>query len=95
MTVYPFTTDEEAVAIANDCDFGLGSSVFSGNVKRARGIAARLEAGMSSINDFNATYMCQSLPFGGVKYSGFGCFGGVEGLRALCVPKVTGLGLSA
>ena len=42
---------------------------------------------MSSINDFATTYMCQSLPFGGVKESGFGRFAGVEGLRALCVTK--------
>jgi hypothetical protein len=89
MTVYPFTTDDEAVAIANDCDFGLGSSVFCSDMARARAIASRLEAGMTSINDFNATYMCQSLPFGGVKYSGFGRFGGIEGLRALCIPKVS------
>ena len=59
---------------------------------RERGdLGARLEAGMTSLNDFNATYMCQSLPFGGVKHSGFGRFGGVEGLRALCVPKVCGV----
>jgi acyl-CoA reductase-like NAD-dependent aldehyde dehydrogenase len=87
MVVVPFDSDDEAVALANDCEFGLGSSVFSGSTRRARAIAARLEAGMTSINDFNATYMCQSLPFGGVKMSGFGRFGGVEGLRALCVPK--------
>ena len=43
---------------------------------------------MTSLNDFNATYMCQGLPFGGVKASGFGRFAGVGGLRALCVPKV-------
>ena len=88
MTVIPFSTDDEAVAIANDCPFGLGSSVFCRSASRARAIGARLEAGMTSLNDFNATYMCQSLPFGGVKHSGFGRFGGVEGLRALCVPKV-------
>ena len=41
---------------------------------------------MVSINDFAATYMCQSLPFGGVKDSGFGRFAGVEGLRSLCHP---------
>lgn len=87
MVVVPFDSDDAAVALANDCEFGLGSSVFSGNTARARRIAGRLEAGMTSINDFNATYMCQSLPFGGVKMSGFGRFGGVEGLRALTVPK--------
>lgn len=88
MTVLPFGSDDEAVALANDCPFGLGSSVFSGSRRRARALASRLEAGMSSINDFNATYMCQGLPFGGVKLSGFGRFAGVEGLRALTVPKV-------
>lgn len=88
MIVVPFSTDAEAVALANDCDFGLGSTVFCANMKRARAIALWLEAGMTSINDFNATYMCQSLPFGGVKQSGFGRFGGIEGLRALCIPKV-------
>lgn len=87
MTVIAFDSDADAVAIANDCPFGLGSSVFSGSTRRARAIAAQLEAGMTSINDFNATYMCQGLPFGGVKFSGFGRFAGVEGLRALCIPK--------
>ena len=42
---------------------------------------------MTSINDFATTYMCQSLPFGGVKESGFDRFAGIEGLRGLCVPK--------
>ena len=79
--------DDEAVAVANDCPFGLGSAVFSGSQARARAIGARLAAGMTSINDFATTYMCQSLPFGGVKHSGFGRFAGVEGLRALTVPK--------
>ena len=47
----------------------------------------RTQAGMTSINDFATTYMCQSLPFGGVKESGFDRFAGIEGLRGLCVPK--------
>lgn len=42
---------------------------------------------MTSINDFGSTYMCQSLPFGGVKDSGFDRFAGIEGLRGLCIPK--------
>ena len=85
--VTAFSTDEEAIELANNCPFGLGSSVYSSNRSRARTIASKLEAGMSSINDFSATYMCQSLPFGGVKDSGFDRFAGIEGLRGLCVPK--------
>ena len=42
---------------------------------------------MTSINDFATTYMCQSLPFGGVKESGFDRFAGIEGLRGMCIPK--------
>lgn len=87
MVVVAFGNDDEAVAMANDCAFGLGSSVFSRNVARARAIGLRLNAGMTSINDFAATYMAQSLPFGGVKESGFDRFAGVEGLRGMCVPK--------
>ena len=45
MAVVPFTDDDHAVAIANDCPFGLGSSVFSRNRRRARAIGARLEVG--------------------------------------------------
>ena len=79
--------DDDAVALANDCSFGLGSAVFSRSQARARSVGARLEAGMTSLNDFATTYMCQSLPFGGVKESGYGRFAGVEGLRALTTAK--------
>ncbi|KAK9821805.1 hypothetical protein WJX81_007733 [Elliptochloris bilobata] len=87
MAIAKFHSEDEAVALANDCAFGLGSAVFSQNEVRANAIGARLEAGMTSINDFATTYMCQSLPFGGVKDSGFDRFAGVEGLRGLCVAK--------
>jgi acyl-CoA reductase-like NAD-dependent aldehyde dehydrogenase len=87
MSVVSFSTDKEAIYLANDSDFGLGSSVFCGSKARARRIAAKLNTGMSSINDFASTYMSQSLPFGGVKYSGFDRFAGIEGLRGMCVPK--------
>ena len=87
MSVVTFSTDDEAISLANDSAFGLGSSVFCGSKRRARRIASKLNTGMSSINDFAATYMAQSLPFGGVKYSGFDRFAGIEGLRGMCIPK--------
>jgi acyl-CoA reductase-like NAD-dependent aldehyde dehydrogenase len=87
LAVFKVASDDEAVTLANDCDFGLGSNVFSASVRRAEEIGSRLEAGMTSVNDFCATYMAQSLPFGGVKASGFDKFAGIEGLRGCCRVK--------
>jgi acyl-CoA reductase-like NAD-dependent aldehyde dehydrogenase len=88
MLLTTFDRDEEAVAIANGTSFGLGSSVFSADRQRARSIAARIEAGMTGINDYGGmTYMAQDLTFGGTKHSGYGRMNGREGLRALCHQK--------
>lgn len=79
--------DDHAVEVANGTRFGLSSTVMSRNPKRARAIVDRLEAGMSSVNEFGGiTYMVQDLPFGGVKQSGFGRMNGRDGLRALTHP---------
>lgn len=85
--IMKFSSDEEAIRLANDCNYGLGCAVFSGNQKRSIKIASQLHCGVAAINDFASSYMCQSLPFGGVKDSGFGRFAGVEGLRACCLNK--------
>ncbi|RZB54972.1 Aldehyde dehydrogenase 22A1 isoform C [Glycine soja] len=87
MPIMKFSSDEEVVRLANESKYGLGCAVFSGNQSRAREIASQIHAGVAAVNDFASTYMCQSLPFGGVKHSGFGRFGGVEGLRACCLVK--------
>jgi len=61
---------EEAVALANDTRFGLGASLWSANIAKARELAARIEAGAVFING-----MVKSdprLPFGGIKESGYG-----------------------
>ncbi|KAK7387994.1 hypothetical protein VNO78_22793 [Psophocarpus tetragonolobus] len=87
MPIMKFSSDEEVVRLANDSKYGLGCAVFSGNQSRAREIASQIHTGVAAVNDFASTYMCQSLPFGGVKHSGFGRFGGVEGLRACCLVK--------
>jgi acyl-CoA reductase-like NAD-dependent aldehyde dehydrogenase len=87
MTVIKFKTDQEAMDIVNSSPFGLGGSVFSSDIDRAEKIVAGLDVGMCNINDFGINYLCQSLPFGGVKESGFGRFAGVEGLRSECVEK--------
>lgn len=87
MLIFRAKDDAEAIAIANRTDFGLQSSVFSRDRARAEAIAAALEAGASCINDFGLCYLNQDLPFGGVKYSGFGRMNGRDGLRAYTNPK--------
>lgn len=59
------------VELANDCQFGLGAACFSGRQARATAIGKQINAGMFVANDFASNAMCQSLPFGGVKESGF------------------------
>jgi succinate-semialdehyde dehydrogenase/glutarate-semialdehyde dehydrogenase len=61
---------EEALAVANDSDFGLGSAIWTADVEKAREMAGRVEAGMVFINGMVASDA--RLPFGGVKRSGFG-----------------------
>ncbi|KIJ63316.1 hypothetical protein HYDPIDRAFT_41160 [Hydnomerulius pinastri MD-312] len=78
---------EEAIKIANGTRYGLGASVFGPHQDLCLEVAQELECGMVSINDFGVFYLNQDLPFGGTKASGYGRFGGPEGLRALTNPK--------
>jgi len=68
--MYVVNNDEEAVRLANDSNFGLGGSIFSRNIERAKQMASRIETGMVYINWLTDT--SAELPFGGVKRSGFG-----------------------
>ena len=82
--IFKFDTEEEAIEIANSTDFGLGSAVFSKDYDKAERISKQLSVGMCNVNGWGVNYLCQSLPFGGVKQSGFDRFAGVEGLRGNC-----------
>lgn len=62
--------EDEAVALANDSEFGLGASVFTRDVARGRRLASRVDAGMVFIN--HPTWTTPDLPFGGIKNSGYG-----------------------
>jgi aldehyde dehydrogenase (NAD+) len=78
---------DEAIQLANDSKYGLGSSVWAG--KRARSIADRIRAGMTSINSVMAFAGIPSLPFGGIGDSGFGRIHGEEGIREFTRIKST------
>jgi succinate-semialdehyde dehydrogenase/glutarate-semialdehyde dehydrogenase len=69
-TVYKAGSEEEAVAIANDTPFGLGSYVFTTDADQAVRVADRIDAGMVFVNAVGAEGV--ELPFGGIKRSGFG-----------------------
>jgi succinate-semialdehyde dehydrogenase/glutarate-semialdehyde dehydrogenase len=62
--------EDEAVALANDSDFGLGGSVFTKNVALGKQVASRIDTGMVFIN--HPTWTACDLPFGGIKNSGYG-----------------------
>lgn len=84
--VWSFTTDEEAVAMANDSRYGLAAAVFTQDSERATRIAAQLQCGTVAINDFVRSDV--RLPFGGVKDSGYGRELGTIGLREFTSIKV-------
>ena len=74
VTVHPFETDEEALAIANGTEYGLAGSVWTGDAERGRRFAEQMDTGMVWVN----TWLHRDLrvPFGGVKHSGVGREGG-------------------
>ncbi|WP_458249122.1 aldehyde dehydrogenase family protein [Streptomyces sp. MAI_2237] len=80
LTVQPFDTEDEAVALANSTPYGLASGVQTANLARAHRIADRLQAGIVWINDW--AMLDPAVPFGGVKDSGFGREYGPEALAA-------------
>ncbi|ONR61787.1 NAD-dependent succinate-semialdehyde dehydrogenase [Burkholderia cenocepacia] len=84
--LFTFRTDEEAIALANATEFGLGATVCSADVQRANKIASALEVGAVFINDFVRSD--PRAPFGGVKGSGFGRELGALGARELANAKL-------
>ncbi|MCY4427709.1 MAG: aldehyde dehydrogenase family protein [Halieaceae bacterium] len=76
LTMIPYDSEEEAISIANDTDYGLAAYVQGGDLERSRKVASRIRAGSVSLNGANAG---MNVPFGGYKKSGNGREWGVHG----------------
>ncbi|SDU79659.1 aldehyde dehydrogenase [Gordonia westfalica] len=78
LSVIPFGDEAEALAIANDSEYGLGGSVWSSDVERAAALAGRVKSGTVGVNHYTNDPVA---PFGGIKSSGMGRELGPEGLH--------------
>jgi aldehyde dehydrogenase (NAD+)/betaine-aldehyde dehydrogenase len=78
LSVLTFGTEQEALALANDTEYGLGSGVFTQNLARAHRMAAGIRAGVVWINTYRA--ISPMAPFGGFNLSGYGREGGAESI---------------
>jgi acyl-CoA reductase-like NAD-dependent aldehyde dehydrogenase len=84
--ILPFDTEEAAIKMANDTEYGLCSSVWTSDRDRALAVARRLEAGYTYINGHGPMAQDHRSPFGGVKQSGIGRVLGLEGLDEFMEP---------
>ncbi|WP_435609741.1 aldehyde dehydrogenase family protein [Pseudomonas knackmussii] len=87
LAVTTFKTLDEAVALANDTDYGLGNGVWSKDLDKALGVAKRLQSGTVFVNTYLETSV--QMPFGGYKQSGYGRENGVDGLLEFMEVKST------
>ena len=78
LSIIPFDTEEEAVQIANEVNFGLAAGVWTQNIGRAVRMADALDAGTVWVNTYRAVAF--NSPFGGWKRSGLGRESGIEGI---------------
>jgi len=80
LTVQPFDSEAEAIALANGTAYGLASGIQTSDLAKAHRVAAKLQAGITWINGW--ALLDPSVPFGGVKASGWGREGGPEAMES-------------
>jgi succinate-semialdehyde dehydrogenase/glutarate-semialdehyde dehydrogenase len=86
VSFYRVKTEDEAIALANDSDFGLAGSVWTKDEARGLRVASRVDAGMLFVN--NLDWADADLPFGGIKHSGYGRELGHMGIQQFVNKKI-------
>jgi aldehyde dehydrogenase (NAD+) len=92
LSVIRFHDEDEAVAIANNTEYGLAAYIWTNDLKRAHRVAGRVDAGWIGVNGFPP--MPPNVPFGGHRKSGFGREGGADGIREFVRSKNVYIDLS-
>ncbi|MGA1761070.1 MAG: aldehyde dehydrogenase [Paracoccaceae bacterium] len=92
MSLIPFDTEDEAITMANDTEFGLGSGVFTQNLGRAHRVSNRIRAGICWVNTYRA--ISPIAPFGGLNQSGYGREAGQEAILDYTRTKTTWINTS-
>ncbi|PRZ44173.1 aldehyde dehydrogenase (NAD+) [Antricoccus suffuscus] len=92
LSAIPFEDDEEAIAIANDSNYGLASGIWTNDLTRAHKVARRLRAGTVWVNTYRAS--AAQAPFGGTRQSGYGRERGLEALQEYLTTKNVMIDLS-
>ena len=87
VTVQPFRTDDEALTLANNSDYGLAASIWTENSERGKRMAERIEAASVMINDVQAHIAQPEAPYSGYKKSGIGVSHGPWGVLEMVKPK--------
>jgi len=92
MSLLPFDTEEEAIALANSSDFGLGSGVFTESLSRAHRVSSQIRSGICWINTYRA--VSPIAPFGGFNQSGYGREAGMESIMDYTRTRTTWINTS-
>jgi aldehyde dehydrogenase (NAD+) len=92
MSLVPFDTEEEAIQLANDSEFGLGSGVFTESLARAHRVSAAIKSGICWVNTYRA--ISPIAPFGGVNQSGYGREAGIDSIYDYTRTKTVWINLS-
>jgi aldehyde dehydrogenase (NAD+) len=93
MSIVAFDTEEEALAMANNSVFGLGSGVFTQNIARAHRVSSKIKSGICWVNTYRVT--SPIAPFGGINQSGYGREAGVQAVLDYIRTKTTWINTSA